>query len=341
MPPKKGETAHQKVERLQKRAHELQTKVLYNKVVAMLNERPDLLPAVEQTLTSLGAHLGGPATVCPEVTPSKRKASAEPSCMKALEDKASPAHESGSQEIEDSAEGEDDGKFLPKNAASFPTMPVKHIKAILLAIEPVTFSTANMKGMMARGARDVGRAELLKLLEFCTNVAPTSTVAPEHKDVAVLHAYMQVLNKELGRRARDLTFPVNWEAQGIYTVQMLEGKPACAITRNDTKEECQVAIPIDVKSVFVDCNWSELRATVRQHDGYWQQSCALLFAGGFATPTKRGRVSLPSPRAPQQEDGAGLPKTVTAQPEQDDEGKASSVCQLGFQPAVPAGMEAE
>ena len=335
MPPKKGETPHQKVARLQKKAHELQTKALYNKVVATLKQRPDLLPAVERTLLSLGASFDSSDGGSAVELPLKRKATELPLAeMKAIEDKD--CLEGDTQDPEPADEEETDGKFLPRNATSFPNMPHKHLKAILLAIEPVTFSAANMKSLVNRGAREVGRAELLKLLEFCTNVAPGSTVASEHREVVALHAHMQMLNKDVGRRARDLTFTVNWETQGIYRVTMVDDKAACVVTRSDTNEFVQVAIPTDVKSLFIDCNWSEVRASVRQQDGYWQQGCALLFSGGFATPRKKGRMLAETPLTSQPAKDASI---VTGSPLAAEAVVPQSPvnAQLEFKPVMPEG----
>ena len=104
--------------------------------------------------------------------------------------------------------------MLPKNACNFATMPVKHLKRILATMEPVTFSVHNMKALITRGARDVTRAELLKLLEFTTNIPPTGQVAFEHREFKVLDGEMQKLSSELVRRARGFTFPHRLERPG-------------------------------------------------------------------------------------------------------------------------------
>uniref|UniRef100_A0A7S3SGZ0 Uncharacterized protein n=1 Tax=Strombidinopsis acuminata TaxID=141414 RepID=A0A7S3SGZ0_9SPIT len=145
---------------------------------------------------------------------------------------------------------DDNGKRVPKNASHFPTMPPKHMKRILAGIEPVTFSSHNMNALISRGAREVTRSELLKLVEFCTNISPTSNVAPEHRYFNVLEDEMRKLSAMHGRRARDLTLPVDWETQGVYAACMDEASQ-CTVTLNPTQQKVTVVVPPGAKSIYI------------------------------------------------------------------------------------------
>ena len=289
MAPRKGESALERADRLQTKAHELQTKASLNRVVAAIKARPDLVGTVERQLISLGAL---DTTPTPRAYPTKPMQVAEKFDLLQLQDgtaSESPGH--GQREAAPAAQGpapgvgqpaaamddQDDMNDKPfdKNITNFGGLSAKRLKALLAILEPVTFSCHNMKSMMKKGAREVNKRELTRLLEFATNATMGMDIPSDMRCMTKLAESLARMNASLGRRARDLIMPPSWEAPGAFSIQ-LQGESILNVTHNFR----MITVPLHVPrgdGFEIQGNWSELGAMIRQKGGYFQQLCSLLF----------------------------------------------------------------
>ena len=275
MAPRKGESALERADRLQTKAHELQTKASLNRVVAAIKARPDLVGTVERQLISLGAL---DTTPTPRASPTKPMQVAEKFDLLQLR-----------QEHHD--------KPFDKNITNFGGLSAKRLKALLAILEPVTFSCHNVKSMMKKGAREVNKHELTRLLEFATNATANGTDIPsELRCMTKLAESLARMNASLGRRARDLIMPPSWEASGVFSIQ-LQDESILNVTHNFR----MITVPLHVPrgdGFEIQGNWSEFGAMIRQKGGYFQQLCSLLFdyVGEEKRKHKRPRDCLDSSR---------------------------------------------
>ena len=289
MAPRKGESALERADRLQTKAHELQTKASLNRVVAAIKARPDLVGTVERQLISLGAL---DTTPTPRAYPTKPMQVAEKFDLLQLQDgtaSESPGH--GQREAAPAAQGpapgvgqpaaamddQDDMNDKPfdKNITNFGGLSAKRLKALLAILEPVTFSCHNMKSMMKKGAREVNKRELTRLLEFATNATMGMDIPSDMRCMTKLAESLARMNASLGRRARDLIMPPSWEASGVFSIQ-LQGESILNVTHNFR----MITVPLYVPrgdGFEIQGNWSEFGAMIRQKGGYFQQLCSLLF----------------------------------------------------------------
>jgi hypothetical protein len=225
MAPRKGESALEKADRLQSKAHELQTKASLNRVIAAIKARPDLVGTLERQLISLGAL---DTTPTPRTSPARAMQIAETFGLLQLRDgsaaelpeaEADPAAQRPAAAPMDTLEEMDDKPF-DKNITNFGGLSSKRLKSMLACLEPVTFSCHNMKSMMKKGARDVHKQDLLKLLEFATNATIGMDIPSDTRCATKLAESLSKRNISLGRRARDLVLPPAWETCGIFSIQV-------------------------------------------------------------------------------------------------------------------------
>lgn len=313
MPLKKGETHDDSAARLSKQSADLKVKAAFQRVVAALKANPEAVHEVERHLADIGK--GSPAT-----SRSKRAASdavgSATKKLKALSAQAGSDSEEmvdepqpcgvlaltdapGDASAQDERAPDDAGhrvvpdpslsKEFEKNQTCYMKLNVCDITTILSSLEPAALSDLNLRRVVKRGARLENATRLLELLEFVTNESAQSTISREHRQLGSLVRFLAVRNEKFGRRARDMTLPPCWDTHGVYMLQHF-GEQVFVQHRFQEHIRARVYPPV-AGGLFIEMNYSELRATLKQESTSYNQPIILLFPqaigqGAVFTPKK-------------------------------------------------------
>ena len=242
MQPKK-ETANEKAIRLQNSATAFTAKSDLITVQQILKTHPDLVQHVKRDFINMGIlSADGTKVLAPASTLAGHEQQ-EGGGMKALLNAPS------SSPIQAPAAGQSDME-LHRNYATWSQVPVAFLKALLSKVEPVSLSMMNLRSVTKKGCKDPPRSILLEIFEYLTDTDPNSPVG-ESRSLSVLADYFVKKNIQNGRRGRDLTLPVDWQAQGIYQavvkpplleVRLCEQDDACVIPGLTVDEGVEVVI---------------------------------------------------------------------------------------------------
>ena len=137
-----------------------------------------------------------------------------------------------------------------------------HLRSYLNHLEPSVFNSNNMKNLLVRGQRVVGKKVLCEYLEWSTGLpsswSPTGTLRLKQ----VLLEYMQRYVKR-GCRAASMVLPCNWSRNGLYTIVRKNGD--IFVQHNFTKEQYglkakELSTVKDPATLRIADNWSETQA---------------------------------------------------------------------------------
>ena len=248
--PNIKETPAQKAARLQRKANELQSKVDYQLISGILKSNQFAVQACKRQLEALGLLPGGSAAFVEPVLPV-----------------AGPEH--ATKAIEDGlldAEAATGDKDMPKdsihrNFISWGTVPLTWLKRMMAWIEPITFSPSNLKGLMVKGQRDASKAQLLELFELATGWDPSSGIG-DQRTAEQLKNTLEHQSMIMGRRGRDIMFPVSWDKAGVYLIES-QGDHIWVTNRFVEKRVLAPSIFKDTVNMHIEQNWSEHRAVLR------------------------------------------------------------------------------
>jgi hypothetical protein len=292
--PSIKETPAQKAARLQRKANELQSKVDYQLITSILKSNQFAVQACKRQLEALGLLPGGGAAIAEPLLP----VATSQSTTKAIED--------GQVDVGE-ATGDEDARrdAIHRNFATWGTVPLSWLKRMMAWIEPITFSPSNLKGLMVKGQRDASKAQLLELFELSTGWDPSSGIGDE-RGAEQLKETLERQSAIMGRRGRDIMFPVSWDKAGVYLIES-QGDHIWVVNRF---VETRVLAPSafkDIASMHIEQNWSEHRAVLRDRTNASSKIyCIHLFkdqidqesslsGGPLATPSKGWkRSSSPS-----------------------------------------------
>ena len=130
-----------------------------------------------------------------------------------------------------------------KNFTRLSNMPLVHTQRGLSALEPISFSAAQLKTLVERGSRDCSRSALIQTCEFILDWDPDMALLDTHgRDPIAMNEWLERATQsytDLGGRAKELQLPPNWDKHGFYAVEVVCGT-ICLVNRYT--KEC-VAIP--------------------------------------------------------------------------------------------------
>ena len=97
-------------------------------------------------------------------------------------------------------------------------MSVGLLKQLLSAMEEISMSPLALRGLVERGKREASKEQLVRLIEFCTNVDGDTPIDGMMRHVPTLIKEFKALN-DVTRRARDMKMPPDWISQGLYQLE--------------------------------------------------------------------------------------------------------------------------
>jgi hypothetical protein len=165
-----------------------------------------------------------------------------------------------------------------RNFRTWSAAPATHLQALVCAIEPSTFSMANLKCLMKKGQRQVPKPPLLELLERCCDLDPDAEIGPDRMMDVVIAKFMSI-NDTLGRRGRDLMLPADWATDGFYLVTMTGGEVWLVDRETMVKIKVFTYTADQQPSVWsIDLNFSKHRARLLgEPDVALPRQCMLYF----------------------------------------------------------------
>ena len=156
-------------------------------------------------------------------------------------------------------------------------LPVSTLELLLRACLPQIFTVVVVKAMCVRGARKKNQAMLASYLEHVTNLLPNGNV-PKNMSLRELMAVVISLQKDVGGRGSDLVLPADWLAQGVYKA-FVTSEGFLMVAHRFLQKSVRVTGKCRQEQRFyIEHNHSEIRATLHEHDGLFQQPLYQLFS---------------------------------------------------------------
>lgn len=134
------------------------------------------------------------------------------------------------------------------------------LSAILVALEPVTFSKNNQKPLLKRGCKFPQKSCALELIEYITEKEPMTSFG-RGKRVADIRDPLVSLNELGGRRGRDLQLPVQWDTAGFF-IKRVVGTDIFIVNRESGQRIKLCTTEINMDDIEIISNYSIVRATV-------------------------------------------------------------------------------
>lgn len=138
---------------------------------------------------------------------------------------------------------------------------------LLPTIERAILGRANMKAMKDPS----GKTGLMRIYEFAKGIPPeTFALTGKYRDLRKVMKHSASRAGMLGRRVQTLHFPPDWPADGIFEVAKDSefGENQTIRIRHKFTDEVQTIPPVSAPpfsqpdDLFIDCNWSEIKATL-------------------------------------------------------------------------------
>jgi hypothetical protein len=156
------------------------------RVLATLEARPDILPAIMEHLDMLGVKAPGhqpedaPTTppAKPSWSPRGAPSSGTGSCGSS--DAVSEA-EAGSLASMSDLDLEEKTPPLDQIPRKYPTIapiPARYLKLALTTLEPISFGTHTLEGFLKPGKKSLPKQEMLNLVEFVADIKPETQIQP-------------------------------------------------------------------------------------------------------------------------------------------------------------------
>lgn len=304
MSPKK-ESPAARSQRLQRVAHALQEKADFQTCCAVLKGNPSAVNSTKKQLVALG--------MWPTEFGSSEYGQLAPHRAGAPKEDEEPAKTAVKEEEEESKEAgrhcgvpdqcdSGDARHIHRNFALWSNVPGLHIRTILNALEPVTFSLGNLRSMCRKGQREVPKDKLLELFEYMTSIDPSVPVGDD-RDTASIIKTLRGVSSSLGRRCRDLQLPPAWNSKGIYSVEHEDGDIVLVKKSSGEKKILTHGDSSIIANYELSTNFSELRATIRDKTSPGQASqCMFYFA-----PVQLAKLLTPRRKKAKVEQASGVP----------------------------------
>jgi hypothetical protein len=264
MAPKK-ETHEQKACRLARKVTALQQAADFQKCVALMKKEPHVVSSVKRHLISL------------EKWPSLDIVDtniAQDDSLEAVEDA-----EKADVQVDFATFDFDINMEVHRNFLTWNKMPPKHMVTILHLTDPLAFNQRVLRNMCSKGQKVPPKEKLLELLEFATNIDPGSDIG-DLRSIGEIATIVRGKNLILGKRAKELVVPVDWQEYGVYQFRVEDGQPVLY----KVGSPATLDLPgVDITCLYISMNYSESRATLNSTtDLTFMKLCVLLHANGLA-----------------------------------------------------------
>lgn len=322
MAPRKGETSDAKAQRYNRQAALFLQKARFERVVKVLKARPDVLPDVERQLKDLGvlevSNDGAAAVEVKElmaepVTPGKGDSGHGVKGEQGDEDEEGDA--CSAQAASSPANVKGGCAQWDRNTTKFGQVPVSVLKRALQTAGKNSFSSGNVKAVVKRGARDPSQSFLCQCVELMTNMDPAATIEARYRSVEGFCELVVMLNMENGRRARDLVLAdaiQDWEPHGVYS---LDRTSAARLKISHKYKNLVATISVDKDGdYYIDGNFSEMRAIIRDRNSDWRKPATVLFPKELGQAVAKRRPKAKPPTAAKAEDPEDDGSTGLAMP---------------------------
>lgn len=141
--------------------------------------------------------------------------------------------------------------------------------AVLYAIEPATLSAANLLATLDRLGLQASRQEMLRLWCFATGLAEDMALTGNLRWFSEVRSLATERAATRGRRCLALTLPVDWEADGLVTIEGLDDNnpEVMVFCHRFTHEKLRImrsSLPPHrtPEQLYIASNWSEQRVAV-------------------------------------------------------------------------------
>jgi len=209
MPPTR-ESLNAKSERLRRQSEEIGRKADLVMINSIVKSDPAAMAAVKELLLQSGKWQAPAVAAAAGIPPPAPPGAAARIPVGGLVAAAAPAAPPTAFNLGDPA---------PSSPAA---APAPFLQFVLQQLEPAALSLHAQRGLLRAGQRLVPKVTLLEILTFAVDQEPTANW--EHLSVGDLIARLGDLNRELGRRGRDLRMPISWAEQGHYKATVEAGQ---------------------------------------------------------------------------------------------------------------------
>ena len=203
----------------------------------------------------------------------------EPDEPLALEDDRSAANPPRHQQVDFPTFGFDINIEIHRNFGQWNKVPPKHLVTILHLTDPLAFNQKVLKNICTKGQKVPPKDKLPEPLEFATNIDPGSELG-DLRSIRELTTMARAKNQVLGKRAKELVVPADWQEVGIYKLSVDGGQPVLL----KTGSPAPLDFPgVDLASPYTNMNFSESRATLKStSDISFMKLCVLLHTNGLS-----------------------------------------------------------
>ena len=281
--PRVKETRAEKARRFQRMGSDLVLRDNRLRIEKLLGTKTSLVPSVVDFLISIGAW-------DPEM---KQEDMATPPSKVAK--KAADSEESPGSSSEKRSEGAAPSMptLMNKNYTSIAKIPSKHLTNWLSLLEPTELSTQKLKALIVRGQAKQTWTQLAQILEFLTDLDPSTIVLPQSKTVEDIVAFEESLKEKNHARLHRvslLTLPPQWSTVGVYAIQTSdEGSEGPTFITHRYRGVC-ISVPDaflfeDDEDLFITDAHSEKRAELSSRSFASEDAIVLLGVFTQSHPT--------------------------------------------------------
>jgi hypothetical protein len=180
------------------------------------------------------------------------------------------------QEGQDPQEGSDLlMRPVERHAHKVSKLPMPDLKSLLRDMQPQLFTAWSLRSLQKKGARDVSREDLLRLVEYVTGVSPEQALGAGYlRTVADVGEFLRAQRAQLGQdRMLTLSLPPDWQAHGIFVIQHKDHSSGSFVVRN---RFTGVEVTLRVQQgqqiwdqdhpLMLEANWSDDRAKATVQD---------------------------------------------------------------------------
>ena len=207
-----------KANKLQAAAMKLQVSAQMSEVTGIMRKSPELVPAILQHARQLIVGTVKPAAqlVDGDAEQPKKAAAASPTETQDVQSRMA-------------------SRPISRQCCKIEQLPVMDFRDLLYFIEPIAFSPFNIRALARRGAREVAKSELCKVLEYVTGVGGSTPLEQTWETMLHLAGHLKALSDSKGRRGSTLNLPPDWVSCGVYAVEKSEKPGMVKVTHRHLK----------------------------------------------------------------------------------------------------------
>lgn len=265
--PRASVSAEDHAANLDRRAEEARTKAMRQRIVIAMNNKPSVVPKLWAKLVSLGYD----AETIKEVEQLPKSLAAQ-----AVDRRRQVKKEVDEEMVRQSLEQETLGKpFQVKDP-----LPTKYWKLgelsipmwrdkLLPRVEQRSLSAANLRALRGESG---SKTSYCRIAEFITGLGAEFPLTGRYRCIEEIVTEFVSRSESRGRRGLDLPLPPDWERDGLFFVDEVNGAKKMVVDKQKWSGE-EAEIPLDKLApggvpkkdeLWIDSNWSEKKATLRR-----------------------------------------------------------------------------